>query len=241
MIEDQKNRGSILSECFPCISYVSSIIKDECKNKTLKGIQGAINEHLNVIGQVCTQRGLPEESIKEIKYALVSYIDEVMMLSMLSIKTEWGRRSLQQHHFEGHVAGESFFRKLSTLRQRPEINSIILEIYLFCLLMGFKGKYRLYQSSTINEIIIGLSQQIKILKGPNQLNKQDKILEISPEAKSLRNLLWEYKILVLGILLGMCFFIYFFALQYQSALNIQAINSDVQTLKMLVHAKDLHE
>ena len=52
-------------------------------------------------------------------------------------------QSLQLHLFGDHLASENFFHRLEELRVQGASQLPSLEVYHYCLLLGFEGKYRL--------------------------------------------------------------------------------------------------
>ncbi|HHT0377311.1 TPA: DotU family type IV/VI secretion system protein [Raoultella planticola] len=71
-------------------------------------------------------------------YAVTVLIDEKILCSSLNFRDEWRDNLLQYKYFGNSVGGELFFEKLDGL---DGIHSEALSVFLFCLLLGFKGKY----------------------------------------------------------------------------------------------------
>jgi len=71
-------------------------------------------------------------------YAVTVLIDEKILCSSLNFRDEWRDNLLQYKYFGNSVGGELFFEKLDDL---DGIHSEALSVFLFCLLLGFKGKY----------------------------------------------------------------------------------------------------
>ncbi|MBI0278595.1 DotU family type IV/VI secretion system protein (plasmid) [Hafnia alvei] len=71
-------------------------------------------------------------------FAVVLWIDERILCSSAPWVKSWRSELLQSQLFKISVGGEEFFTRLDTI----DITNIPLRIvYLFCLLMGFHGKY----------------------------------------------------------------------------------------------------
>ena len=71
-------------------------------------------------------------------FAFVSWIDEVILSSQYKDKKSWRRHLLQKKFFNTANAGYEFFDKLKNL---PSDAFDLRLIYLYCLFLGFKGKY----------------------------------------------------------------------------------------------------
>lgn len=79
-----------------------------------------------------------QEECEEAFFAVVLYLDERVLCSTVPWVKEWRSELLQMHYFTLSVGGEAFFTRLDGI----DINNTQLRIvYLFCLLMGFHGKY----------------------------------------------------------------------------------------------------
>ncbi|EPF7260100.1 DotU family type IV/VI secretion system protein [Escherichia coli] len=74
----------------------------------------------------------------DVFYAVTVFIDEKILCSSLSFTDKWRDNLLQYKFFGCSVGGELFFEKLDSLdEKRYEAKGV----FLFCLLLGFKGKH----------------------------------------------------------------------------------------------------
>jgi type VI secretion system protein ImpK len=87
--------------------------------------------------------GYDGEYVRLAVYAFIAFLDESVLNSGQAMFANWPQQPLQEEIFGDHVAGENFFRHLSELltRQDSEDLADLLEVYLLCLLLGFRGKY----------------------------------------------------------------------------------------------------
>jgi type VI secretion system protein ImpK len=86
---------------------------------------------------------------------------------------DWGRRPLQEEVFGGHTGGELFFQYLQQLlgRQDSEDLADVLEVYLLCLLLGFKGRYSVTHGTELQVIAGHVAQKIERARGkPGELS-----------------------------------------------------------------------
>ena len=84
--------------------------------------------------------GIPDAELAEARYALVAFIDEQVLKSTWSGRTEWMSQPLQLISYREYTAGENFFVRLRSHLQsgaRP----LALEVYYLCLALGFRGAY----------------------------------------------------------------------------------------------------
>jgi type VI secretion system protein ImpK len=87
--------------------------------------------------------GYDSNDIKETHFAVVAFLDWVILNSSQPIRADWERRSLQQDLFGHAHAGDVFFEKLNRISERRDTPGLadILEVFLLCLLLGFQGRY----------------------------------------------------------------------------------------------------
>ena len=104
-------------------------------------------------------------AVSDAKYAFCALMDEIILSSDYSIRTDWERAPLQLRIFGEHLAGERFFDKLEMLRLDPVANLEALEVFYTALLLGFQGKYLLEGSEKLNYLISRLGQEITHARG----------------------------------------------------------------------------
>ena len=82
-----------------------------------------------------------------------------------SLRDAWECNPLQLRLFGEHLAGEHFFDRLEQLRAQGAPRLPSLEVYHYCLLLGFEGKYRLEGPEKLGYLIARLGDEIVYLKG----------------------------------------------------------------------------
>lgn len=107
------------------------------------------------------------------KFGLAAFVDEAVMTNNFPLRQEWERNPLQLEYFGEQLAGEKFFDKLDAMLNQIEVTQDAVEIYYVCMLLGFKGKYAVYEK----EKLLAIMQ-----KTANALVKVGKIrpVELSP-------------------------------------------------------------
>lgn len=71
-------------------------------------------------------------------FAVVIWLDERVLCSSLEWVKKWRCELLQNQFFNISVGGAEFFTRLDSI---DKTNTQLKMVYLFCLLMGFHGKY----------------------------------------------------------------------------------------------------
>jgi len=72
---------------------------------------------------------------------------------------------MQLRLFGEHLAGRHFFDRLELSRQQGLARLPSLEVYHYCLLLGFQGKYRLEGEEKLDYVTTRLGDEIAFLKG----------------------------------------------------------------------------
>ncbi len=107
------------------------------------------------------------------KFALASFVDETVLTNNFHLKEEWEKNPLQLEYFGESLAGNKFFEKLLAMIKQVDVTADAVEIYYVCMLLGFKGRYGVYEK----EKLLAIMQQTA-----NALVKAGKIrpVELSP-------------------------------------------------------------
>jgi type VI secretion system protein ImpK len=87
--------------------------------------------------------GYEGSDVRETHFAVVAFLDSVILNSHEPIRAEWERQTLQEELFGQTDAGVVFFEKLERLRARRDSQELAdtLEVFLLCILLGFQGRY----------------------------------------------------------------------------------------------------
>lgn len=107
------------------------------------------------------------------KFGLAAFVDETVLTNNFPLRNEWEKNALQLKYFGEQLAGNKFFDKLESMLPQIEVTQDAVEIYYYCMLLGFKGRYAVYEQ----EKLLAIMQ-----KTANELVKVGKIkpVELSP-------------------------------------------------------------
>ncbi|MCW5959880.1 MAG: type IVB secretion system protein IcmH/DotU [Pyrinomonadaceae bacterium] len=107
------------------------------------------------------------------KFALASFVDETVLTNNFPLRDEWEKYPLQLEYFGEQLAGNKFFDKLKAMLKQMQVTADAVEVYYVCMLLGFKGRYGVYEQ----EKLLAIMQ-----KTANELVKAGKIkpVELSP-------------------------------------------------------------
>jgi len=102
-----------------------------------------------------------DKQIKDVKFALAAFVDETIMTTSSPLSEEWEKFPLQLEYFGEHLAGVKFFDRLDELTKSIKTEADVVEVYYLCLLLDFKGKYKVYMESQLQELIKNTAAQLK--------------------------------------------------------------------------------
>jgi type VI secretion system protein ImpK len=108
---------------------------------------------------------ISRENLREARYAVAAYLDEMIMNSSWSEKEQWASRPLQYEFFNTQVAGVEFFHRIEALRRALPLNTDLLEIYYLCLTLGFEGKYTIVGREKRKLLIDEIAREIQAKRG----------------------------------------------------------------------------
>ena len=83
------------------------------------------------------------------KYALVSWVDEVLIEAPWAAREWWYNNVLEVDHFESRIANTEFFIREKDAAKLTRRDA--LEVYYLCVVLGFRGFYRTAGSDLANE------------------------------------------------------------------------------------------
>ncbi len=93
---------------------------------------------LEAIAKDPRSQAIPHSDLEEARFALVAWMDEVVLRSDWSGRDAWEREPLQLQLFRTNRAGDEFYEHLERLAPGQ---TAAREIYFFCLALGFEGGY----------------------------------------------------------------------------------------------------
>jgi type VI secretion system protein ImpK len=118
---------------------------------------------LKSTGQAARHRGYSADDVQHANFAVVAFLDETVLASSETVRSEWARKTLQEELFHQRSAGELFFQQLDQLRACPDSPELIqvLEIYYLCLLLGYEGKYAVGSKAELYLLMDNVRERIE--------------------------------------------------------------------------------
>lgn len=154
---------------------------DEFRNECIKLLDQALiqSELLNTSGDC-----------KEAHFAVVVWLDELVLRASPVWVKEWRINLLQSQRLQTTIGGEEFYTRLDSI---DVSNKTLRQVYLFCLLMGFQGKYAHKEKTELQARIFEerqcLPEEWQVWPGEARIMVMDGNEDHSRSLQSLRFLL----------------------------------------------------
>jgi type VI secretion system protein ImpK len=124
-----------------------------------------LTSYIKDFERTCLSHGKPAESVEQAKYALAAFIDETVINSENNCRETWIADPLATSFFNDSLAGENFFKRLEALLPDLKRNLEVVEVFYFCLALGFQGRYRLSGPEVLPNVVRNLLKRVESLKG----------------------------------------------------------------------------
>jgi type VI secretion system protein ImpK len=131
-------KGTLLKICEDCFTLILKMSETKEIGDS-EALRDRLKRLLKNIEREAKDEGIDHEDMEFTLYALVASLDEVIIRSQWGQKDIWITKPLQLEFFGRYNAGEVFYAKLDELRKRPHSTGDVLQVYYFCLALGFKG------------------------------------------------------------------------------------------------------
>ena len=87
------------------------------------------------------------------KFALAAFVDETVLMNNFPMRDQWEKYALQLEYFGEQLAGNKFFEKLEAMLGQIDVTKDAVEVYYICMLLGFKGRYAVYEQDKLLAIM----------------------------------------------------------------------------------------
>lgn len=149
--------------------YLVFLIRNQYVPADAQQFREKILNLLNQFEQQAKKLQFSADDIHDAKYAFCALIDETIVTqqdaSYFNLQNAWLISPLQLSLFGSQLAGYRFFEILEQLRSRGKERLAALEVFHYCLLLGFQGKYRIESTESLNHLVSRVGDEIDYLKG----------------------------------------------------------------------------
>ncbi len=170
--------------------YLIFLIRNQYVPADPQRFREKILDLLNRFEQQAKKLQFSADDIHDAKYAFCALIDETIVTqqdpSYFNLQNAWLISPLQLSLFGSQLAGYQFFEILEQLRSRGKDRLAALEVFHYCLLLGFQGKYRIESIESLNHLVARVGDEIDYLKGKKLLFRRSRQFPIKYEYYSSR-------------------------------------------------------
>lgn len=149
--------------------YIVFLLKNQYVPSSPEEFRQKILDLLNRFEQQAKKLQFSSEDIHDSKYAFCALLDETIVtqqdVSFFNLQNTWLINPLQLSLFGSQLAGYRFFEILEQLRAKGKDRLESLEVFHYCLLLGFQGKYRIESIESLNHLVARVGDEIDYLKG----------------------------------------------------------------------------
>jgi type VI secretion system protein ImpK len=100
--------------------------------------------------------------VQAVKFALAAFVDEMVLSESFPLHEKWENNPLQLKYFGEHLAGVKFFDRLDEMMAQAELDADVVEVYYLCLILGFKGQYKVYLESQLKGVIERVAERLRV-------------------------------------------------------------------------------
>ncbi len=126
-----------------------------------------MREALRAADQEARKRAYTSEQSRLAIFAAVAFLDESILNLQQPVFSQWPRKPMQEELFGVHIAGEIFFNNVQRMLGERDSHDVadVLEIYLLCMLLGFRGRYGLAGQAELRNVIDSISEKLTRIRG----------------------------------------------------------------------------
>lgn len=149
--------------------YIVFLLKNQYVPSHAESFREKILDLLNRFENQARKLQFSSDDIQDAKYAYCALLDETIITQQdarfFELQNNWMMCPLQLSLFGSQLAGYRFFEKMEEIRSKGKERLAALEVYHYCILLGFHGKYRLESIESLNVLASRVGDEIDYLKG----------------------------------------------------------------------------
>ncbi|NHB92796.1 type IVB secretion system protein IcmH/DotU [Photorhabdus cinerea] len=159
-------RNPLVQAAYPLLNAMSHI-RHTAKPEDSSQLRQQLIGEMYRFEKQCQQEGFSYETILGARYCLCTCLDETVALTSWGSDSIWSGNGLLVTFHKESSGGEKFFKLLDMLLQQPAKHIDLLELFYFCLLLGFGGRYRLIDNglAQLETLIQRLAIRLRQVRG----------------------------------------------------------------------------
>jgi type VI secretion system protein ImpK len=140
----QAGNNPLVNSASALLSLVNQL-RQSTSHPDVPGLRNRIISEVKAFEANALQQGCSVEQTQAARYALCSLLDEAILNTPWGSNSIWTTHNLLVTFHKEAWGGEKFFQVLSNLIAQPGIYLHLLELFYFCLCLGFEGKYKIME------------------------------------------------------------------------------------------------
>ncbi|MGS0705400.1 type IVB secretion system protein IcmH/DotU [Acinetobacter sp. ANC 3781] len=149
--------------------YIVFLLKNQYIPSNADEFRDKILNLLNRFENQAKKLQFSADDIHDAKYAYCALLDETIVtqqdVQFFDLQNTWMISPLQLSLFGSQLAGYRFFEILELLRSCGKERLAALEVFHYCMLLGFHGKFRIESIQNLNHLVARVADEIDFLKG----------------------------------------------------------------------------
>jgi len=122
------------------ILHARKFVRQQGEKSGVEELRSELRGLLESSRQSALDHGISADNYEAASFAVVAYIDELLLCSDWEKRGEWQHEPLQRMYFNTTSAGAEFYDRLNELNKfGPDRD--VREVFALCLGLGFRGKY----------------------------------------------------------------------------------------------------
>lgn len=129
--------------CAKCFAYTLWLVQaPAAQTLDIRTVHQRYDELLREFDADGRRAGYEVAQVRLAMFALVAFIDELVLTSTHPVKKTWSDQPLQLTYFNENSAGEEFYVRLEAARRGDSARDVdVQEAFYLCLSLGFHGRY----------------------------------------------------------------------------------------------------
>ncbi|MGR9106233.1 MAG: type IVB secretion system protein IcmH/DotU [Gammaproteobacteria bacterium] len=140
--ERMAGRNAMVAAAFSLLSFANQL-RNTLAHRDIAGLHERMVKEIQYFEKKTLGQGCTPEQVRIARYILCTFIDETVQNTPWGSNSLWGQKSLLITFHKEAWGGEKFFQYLSRLVRQPSENNDLLELFYYCLSLGFQGKFRI--------------------------------------------------------------------------------------------------
>jgi len=156
----------LVGKALPLLALVNQL-RTSATHTDPSGLRNAVITEIKTFDTKARQAGCPADQVQTARYALCSLLDEVVLNTPWGCNSIWSTQGMLITFHKESWGGEKFFQVLNNIISQPGTYLNLLELFYYCLSMGFEGKYKVQEQgqNKLQDVRENLYQVIQRHKG----------------------------------------------------------------------------